>query len=68
MLSIAGAVGVLPGGERKALSWLQITEGLILHIKEVCLVPLGSGILLRDFKQRSGSSRFLFQDDDCQAA
>lgn len=58
-MSIAGAVG-----EVKALSWIQITEGLLLHVKKVCLVPVGIGILSGDFKQRSCSIRFLFQEDD----
>lgn len=61
LLSTAGVGGVVrekhvAGGEMKALSWIQITEGLICHVKEFCLVPPGIDVLLKDFKQRSSST------------
>lgn len=43
-------------GEMKALSWIQITEGLICHVKEFCLVPPGIDVRLKDFKLRSSST------------
>lgn len=56
------------GGEMKALSWIQITKGLICHVKEFCLVPPGIGVLLKDFKQRAAAADFLFWKDDLPAA
>lgn len=40
----------IAGGEMKALSWIQITEGLICHVKEFSLAPPGIGVILKDFK------------------
>lgn len=56
------------GGEMKALSWIQITKGLICHVKEFCLVPPGIGVLLKEFKQRAAAADFLFWKDDLPAA
>lgn len=52
----------------KACSWLQVTEGLVLHVKEFCLVPPGVGVLLKDFKQGSSIIRYLLWKDDLPAA
>lgn len=52
----------------KALSWIQITESLICHVKEFCLVPPGIDILLKDFKQRAAAPDFLIWKDDLPAA